>query len=276
MSPKNEVSRQRYTILPHFDGMLTRHWYDLDSVVETISFVAGTWRDPLRKQKLLFWTYELVLSEEWDRLWVALERIAKRWGDSACLAALSRRQDAQDVLTFLQRLLALPTPPPYDPPSAAPLQKALPSLPDTPATWTAEQRARLWWAVQDAVAHRHPLRLLRLLGGLPPATASRYLGAQGTGIYHMLEILELPALPAPCAITWPQLAVGRIAARLFAIPRHLLPTGAFNPAGPNVEDGCAFWRRIWTTCDADTVWNEYFLDDLPDEWPAAERTKSHH
>ena len=258
--------------------MLTRHWYERDSVAESLVHAAGAWKDPLRKQKLLFWTYELILSEEWEIVWGTLERVALRWGDSACVALLTGRQDAQDVLAFLTQLLALPTPPPYDPPSAGPL-KSLPSqVPDVPTNWTVEQRTRLWLAVQDAIKHKHPLRLVRLLSALAPSCIALYLGQKQKviGIYHMLELLGLPVLPTPCLVQWPQLTIGRLAARLFAIPRHLLPVTPLDPSGAATKEGCAFWRHIWATSDADSVWNEYFLDDLPDEWSTAEKVKSHH
>lgn len=277
--------------------MLTRHWYDKAAVGEALAAVApASTKDPLRKQKLLFWTYELVLSEEWDYLWGILERVATRWGNSACLKALQlTSRDPTAILHFLHIFLSLPAFAALDPPPAdCGLPKGgLPiGLPAKPATWTTHQRATLWWAVQDAAKRRRSLRLLALLGGLSPAVAAVYLdvampsGSKGSekGIYHLLEMAGFPATTASTAtpqIKWPDLPVGRVAARLFALPRTLAvttPTKA--PLDPTeTKAGCAFWRRIWsaaTTAEAEeAVWNTYFPDDIPDEWSAAERAKSH-
>jgi hypothetical protein len=254
--------------------MLTRHWYDRDSVGETLLLAAGSWRDPLRKQKLVFWTYELVLSEECDYLWATLERVGNRWGDTATAAALTEK----NPLHFLQSLLRLPTPAPFDPPADQAM--VVPGTPDVPAAWTAGQRSRLWVAVQDALAHRRPLRLLRLLGALAPQVAAKYLGVQHDGkrgIYHMLETVGCPVLPTPCSVSWPALPVGRVSARLFSVPRSHAPTGPVSPLA--TKEGCAFWRRVWATVgsveEEEAVWATYFVDDVPDEWSAAEQAKSH-
>lgn len=259
--------------------MLTRHWYDRDSVGDALFQAAGAWRDPLRKQKLIFWTYELVLSEETDYLWGILERISWRWGSSAT-HALVHRSGPRAPLDFLQTLLALPTPAPFDPPAAAaeteiPLH---PQTPDVPTSWLPSQRSRLWIAVRDAVAHRRSLRLLRLLGALAPQVAAKYLGAPTDGkqgIYHMLETVGCPVLPTSSSapLCWPNIPIGRVAARLFAVPRTHAPTGPVSPLA--TKEGCAFWRRIWATEDEDIIWSTYFVDDVPDEWSVAEQAKSH-
>ena len=256
---------------------LTRHWYDRDAVGEALHLTAAATKDPFRKRKLLFWTYELVLSEEWKYLWATLEKVALRWGSSATLAAFQPAStDPQTVLDFLQSLLSLPTAAPYDPPvDSESVLEISDKVPEKPAAWTVGQRTRLWLAVQDALRHRRPLRLLRLLGGLAPQVAAEYLGVQTTkkGIYHMLEMVGCPVLPTPVAIDWPDIPVGRVAARLFALPRSVLPTGPIDPLITKM--GCAFWRRIWSTVEEDTIWNTYFADDIPDEWSAAEQAKSH-
>lgn len=254
---------------------MTRHWYDRDSVGETLLFAAGSWRDPLRKQKLVFWTYELVLSEEWDYLWATLERIACRWGDTAAVAALAEK----DPLHFLHALLRLPAPAPFDPPTDLPTDSPAdqPTVPDVPAAWTPGQRSRLWVAVQDALAHKRPLRLLRLLGALPPQVAAKYLGVSGSekSLYIMLETVGCPVLPTLCSVSWPAVPIGRVAARLFSV--RGAPTGPVSPLA--TKEGCAFWRRVWASVrsveDEETVWATYFVDDVPDEWSAAELAKSH-
>lgn len=263
--------------------MITRHFYERDSVGEALLIAAGTWRDPLRKQKLLFWAYELVLSEEWEYLWEILEKVAIRWGNQKCVdACMPLAHTAEAVLNFLHLLLELPTPAPYDAPTITALTKPLPpGLPKKPATWTAEQRSRLWWAVQEAVARRWSLRLLRLLGSIP--NASEYLGLQPTkrGIYHLLEMVGCPANPilvtTSCNISWPAIPVGRVTARLFSVPRAHAPAGPILPLA--TKEGCAFWIRTWGAVgsveEEEAVWATCFVDDLPDEWSAAEQAKSH-
>jgi hypothetical protein len=256
--------------------MLTRHWYDRAAVGEALQLAAAALKDPFRKRKLLFWTYELVLSEEWEYLWGLLEKVALRWGSSATVAALQPAStNPQAVLDVLHSLLSLPAPPPYDPPGARDPVLEMQDVPEKPAAWTAAQRTRLFLAVQDATHRGRPLRLLRLLGSLAPQVAADYLGvaAGKKGIYHMLEMVGLPALPTSCDIAWPALQVGRVAARLFAVPRSVAPAGPIDPLV--TKSGCAFWRRIWATVDEETLWNTYFPEDLPDEWPAAEQAKSH-
>jgi hypothetical protein len=259
--------------------MLTRHWYDRDSVGEALFQAAGAWRDPLRKQKLLFWTYELVLSEEQDYLWGILERISIRWGSSATAAILADTGN-RCPLQFLQILLGLPTPVPYDPPPPNETDPIRPDLPDLPTTWRAGQRQQLWVAVQDAVKHKRSLRLLRLLGSQTPQVAAKYLGLLTDGkkgIYHMLEMKGIPTPLTPCVLTWPHLSIGRVAARLFSVPRAYAPAGPVTPLA--TKDGCAFWRRVWGTVqtpeDEEAFWATYFADDIPDEWSAAEQAKSH-
>jgi hypothetical protein len=257
--------------------MLTRNWYDRDSVGEALFQAAGAWRDPLRKQKLIFWSYELVLSEELDYLWEILERVGKRWGSSATMATLGTK----DPLHFLQALLSLPTPTPYDPPVLQPDQDFVGStgVPDIPTAWTVGQRHRLWVAVQDAVAHKRSLRLLRLLGALPSQVAAKYLGYTGgeKSPYTMLEMKGIPILLTSVSVVWPQLLVGRCAARLFSVPRAHAPAGPVSPLA--TKEGCAFWRRVWGTVqtpeDEEAFWATYFADDIPDEWSAVEQAKSH-
>jgi hypothetical protein len=183
-------------------------------------------------------------------------------------------------LHFLHVLLSLPAPPPYDPPAASAVEPSCDAetVPEKPAAWSPHQRKRLWLAVQNALSIGRSLRLLRLLGGLPPSVAAEYLQVAWDGkrgLYHMLEIVGCPVLPTSTSaslLEWPKLAVGRVAARLFSVPRSALGNGT-GPMDP--RDGCAFWRRIWSTQPEETVWNTYFADDLPDEWPAGELAKSH-
>lgn len=268
--------------------MITRHWYPRDSVGEALFQAAGAWRDPLRKQKVLFWAYELVLSEEWDYLWGILDRMALRWGDSACLTA-PKTHTSEAILHFLHLLLSLPIVIPYEPPSMEPLASlaTLEAIPEKPVTWSAEQRGRLWIAVQSALRHRQPARLLKLLSALPPSVAAEYLalkaaniGKRGRdrrieysptsmspsrdseivstdtitlslkmGLYPMLEMVGCPVLRQELHLAWPELPVGRLQARRFSLPKPLLANLAPGPLDPLVatKEGCAFWRRLWAT-----------------------------
>ncbi len=269
--------------------MITRHWYDRDAVGKalTVAVSAGA-KDPLRKQKILFWSYELILSEEWEYLWGTLERVAWRWGNGAAVAALrpnGRETDPTAVLDFLQILLALPVVVPYDPPApaTAAAEATVTTEPRVPTTWTAEQRLRLWRAVKNAMQYGRALRLVRLLGGLGSDVAAAYLGiptaGEKRGIYHLLEAVGIPCPPGtPVHLKWPELPTGRMTARIFALPKSVRSGITWDLGDPTLTrtQGTAFWRRVWETAkDEEDVWNTHFADDIPDEWPAAEKQKSH-
>ncbi len=270
--------------------MITRHWYDRDAVGKALSAAAVSAKDPLRKQKILFWSYELILSEEWEYLWGTLERVAWRWGNGAAVAALrpaGRERDAAAVLDFLQILLRLPAVAPYDPPpvscAAETTDGTSAGIPLVPTTWTADQRLRLWRAVKNAVHHSRALRLVRLLGGLSGEVAAAYLEIPAAnakrGIYHLLEAAGIACPPgSPVQLKWPELPTSRMTARIFAIPKSLRGGITWNLSDPTLTRtlGTAFWRRVWETAkDEEDVWNTHFADDIPDEWPVAEKQKSH-
>jgi hypothetical protein len=106
--------------------------------------------------------------------------------------------------------------------------------------------------------------------------------------------------------TWASLTPGRRAARLNAIPVEALHAnttrGSMETKYTNIGDvrdpvallteGCAFWRRVTAAAgiveDEETgavefpdddrleaFYQEYFPDDIPDEWSLADVTKSH-
>ena len=93
---------------------------------------------------------------------------------------------------------------------------------------------------------------------------------------------------------WPA-PEGTRAARLFALPKHLVATSRLHPTGLDVLTGCAFWKRTleesavreeasraagWLMFDggddaSETFYETYFPTDIPDEWSSLEREKSH-
>lgn len=265
--------------------MLTRHFYPREGVGEALLHSFGMTKDPLRKQKAAFWAYELVLSQEEEYLWEILKKAVDKYGGSEEQSLFAQRQ----LLPLLTSLLSLPWPQPYPAPSSTEVR--IPEgLPDAPSTWTVEQRARLWWAVQDAKQHKRPERLLRLLCSLQPTSAAQYLQTQKGGWRRMLEAVGCPWNPPVrpgTPLHFPKLQEGRLTARLFALPKSCLTKTPLHPAGWDVWSGCAFWRATLKAAGAlepgkfvnveqeEAFYSTYFPDDLPDEWAAKERSKSH-
>ncbi len=261
--------------------MLTRYLYPCEGVGEALLLSFSlTNRDPLRKQKAVFWAHELMQSEEEEYLWGILKKVVEKYG-------CSKDQDlceTKQLLPLLTSLLAIAWPTPYGPPTPHP--SPLPEgLPEEPAMWMECQRARLWWAVQDAKRHRRPERLLRLLGSLQPATAALYLQTQKSGWRKMLEAVGCPWNPVVrpgTPLVWPKQT------RLFALPKHLQSRTALHPAGWSVWNGCRAWKRILAAHGAlakpgsfqtveqeEAFYSTYFPNDIPDEWSPAELAKSH-
>jgi hypothetical protein len=263
--------------------MITRHFYPREGVGEALLHSLGFTKDPLRKQKAAFWTYELLLSKEEEYLWEILRKAVDKYGSSEDDSLYKSRQ----LLPLLTSLLSIQWPQPYGPPS--PLSCRIPEgLPDQPTHWTDEQRARLWWATQDAIRHKRPERLLRLLGSLHPSVASQYLQTPKGGWRRMLEAVGCPWNLRPgTPVHFPKLPVGHLAARLFALPKSCLSKQALHPAGWDVWNGCSFWKQALQEAGAldvgrfhsveqeETFYSTYFPDDIPDEWSGAERSKSH-
>ncbi len=260
--------------------MLTRNFYPREGVGEALllSFSFAS-RDPLRKQKSVYWAYELIQSEEEEYLWEILKKVVEKYGCAKDQALW----DAKQLLPLLTSLLSVAWPTPYGPP--APQDCAIPEgLPEVPVAWTVQQRARLWWAVQDAKRHQRPERLLRLLGSLPISVAAQYLQTQKGGWRRMLEAVGCPWNPVVrpgTPLEWPRQT------RLFALPKHLQSRTPLHPAGWSVWNGCRCWRRILAAHGAlgpgcfqdveqeEAFYSTYFPQDLPDEWSPAELAKSH-
>jgi hypothetical protein len=192
--------------------------------------------------------------------------------------------------------------------------------PAQPAKWTAEQRLCLAIAVADAVKHRRCTRLYRLLAGLPHKIALQYLGAlkitvgDDEGFQHVLTnrlgfpwISSDPLLDVGGSLKWPDLPVGTLAARRFALPKGLVSKEPLEPSGFGVLGGCRVWQEALdkhgidreasvaqgrlvfrgsacgstsnSACNSDDAFEafyaEFFADDIPDEWSATEKAKSH-
>lgn len=302
-------------------AMWTRHFYDRDAVGETFVWLYSQHKDPLRKVKMTFWAHELWISEEVPFL---LETLRRTWDVHG--HPLYPLPVSSDPLVLLGALLVqpvLPTsfPPPFSAPMQAPAISDKPPIvpPTLPSKWSAEQRVRLWRAVRDAVVKRQTERLYRLLAGVPRSAAilTDYLGIRvgkdvksayvgGTlGLQHILcregglvwKTWPPQAPYEPAVVKWPTgLPVGFLAARRFAIPKHLLPKVPMEPSGFGTLSGCQVWQRLLTEAGVDRAASEAvgylvfrdgdeafeaFYDavfgttDIPDEWSKAEKAKSH-
>ncbi len=264
--------------------MLTRHFYPHEGVGEALLHSFGFTKDPLRKQKAVFWSYELLLSKEEEYLWEILGKAVAKYGGAEDESLHQSRQ----LLPLLTSLLSVQWPQSYGPPSPHPC-KIPEELPDQPTQWSEEQRARLWWATQDAIRHKRPERLLRLLGSLHPSIASQYLQTPKAGWRRMLEAVRCPWNPVRpgTPVHFPKLPVGRLGSRLFTLPKSSLSKQVLHPAGWDVWNGCSFWKQVLQEAGAsdmgqfrtveqeEAFYSTYFPDDIPDEWSVAERSKSH-
>ncbi len=249
--------------------MLTRHFYDAHTVQAAFLHAATLFKHPLRRNLLIFWCYELWLSEEYDMISDILTSAflhcgiihpgaVKAWRS----ASLNPRSSSAllEFLGFLTSSSALP--PSYAPPSQdrSTTIDASVGIPKYPSAWTEAQRLVLLKAVHSAIQRNQGERVYRFLSGLPPTTALLYLptsliqkmDADLLGVYKQqkrgLSILLVQAgLRWPCespkAVTWPKLEIGRLSARLFQIPRHLKrPTMA--GSGVDLVEGCCVWKRV--------------------------------
>ena len=273
----------------------TRHFYELEAVLEAFHTAAGAFKDPARKPKLAFWAYELWLSEEREELWGALRKAWWRWGEPDAVIQEALEGPAVGVaeevlLVILGSLQSIRVPP-----AAIPPPRGVPAG-TVWAEWGAEAKEALRRAVRDAVIHGRTERVLRLLVAHPLRVAAEILGIPykvGNGLLQLLGVLGLRrGLGTAVSAAWPRIPVGRVGARLFCT-RSSSGT-PMEPSGLAVVGGCAFWRRelaergcsvaaskerghlVFPTEDAfEEFYGEFFPDDIPDEWSAAEREKSH-
>jgi hypothetical protein len=306
--------------------MWTRHFYDRDSVAEALIWTTGQIRDPLRKVKMTFWAHELWISEEVPFL---LETLRRAW--DAHGHPLTPLPASSDPLVLLGALLAQPAlPPAFPPPPSAALMGPLVAskVPTYPTKWSPDQRCLLWKAVRDALKHRQTERLYRLLAGVPRCSAilTDYLSLRlgkdvkaayvaGTlGLQHILcrhaKLLWVcwPSWTPQEAVApkWPTgLPIGRLGARRFPIPKHLLPKVPLEPSGFASLHGCGVWQRLLVEAGIDreaseaagalvfggggggaegaeafeafyeAVFGGFGTTDIPDEWSESEKAKSH-
>lgn len=314
--------------------MWTRHFYDRDTVGETLVWLCSQHKDPLRKVKMTFWAHELWISEEVPFL---LETLRRAWDVHG--HPLYPLPASTDPLTLLGALLVQPVlPTSFPSPSSAPMpalagkgadkQALVP--PALPSKWSMEQRARLWRAVRDGLKHGQTERLYRLLAGVPRSAAilTDYLGIRvrkdvksayvsgSLGIQHILcreaglvwRTWPPQAPPDALVVKWPTgLPVGTLAARRFAIPKHLLPKVPMEPSGFALLGGCQVWQRRLEEAGVDraasaaagylvfrgsdggssssagsdsSAFEAFYEDvfgtcDIPDEWSETEKAKSH-
>lgn len=253
--------------------------------------------DKLREAMLSAWMHAPPQEGGWD----AYERLCAEHTEEAVL----------DFLGYLQFPIKCHLSATLLPPPSAVTTVFKPrmgeTVPTIPTNWSESQRVVLWRAVRDAWKHRNGDRLYRLLGGLKPSTALAYIPETaaiveggdavqqyrkiGHGLQHVLAAAGLwTLLPMPAEKSvWP-----RGEGRLFAIPRLIHGHAPPMHAGPEgvLDNSCKWWRHVATEYGislnkqghlefvggddaAEKFYAEHFADDIPDEWPAAEREKSH-
>lgn len=84
----------------------------------------------------------------------------------------------------------------------------------------------------------------------------------------------------PRMIKWSHMMIpiGRRAARMYSIPSVALYGIKQTTALDDVEKymkGCPFWDDVLEELDKDAFYDQYFPDDIPDEWTKPEKEKSH-
>lgn len=251
--------------------MLTRHFYDAQTVQAAFLHAVTLFKHPLRRNLLLFWCYELWLSEEYNMISEMLQIAFMHCGCihpaaiKAWRSAITNPRSSSTLLEFLGFLTSSSAlPPSYGPPSAdrSAVVDISVGIPKYPSAWTEGQRSILLNAVYSAIRQNQGERVYRFLSGLPPTTALQYLPTsliQKTdtdllGLYKQqkrgLSILLVQAglrwpHEQPKPVTWPKIEIGRLSARLFQIPRHLKrPT--MTGSGLEILEGCRVWIRLLT------------------------------
>ena len=221
---------------------------------------------------MLFWIYELFLSEEWEAIRDVCERAWSMFGypcSEGVEALRAVKHDPRSVpalLRFLEYIyrsaVVMPAPLTRAPQDAMvetatkaaeqpQRQTVTSSLPSIPAEWTMNQRRRLWIAVKEAQRLQRAERLYQLLGAQPRAVAEAYTGIrfecaggiqhqEGGGVWTAFQT-SAPSMKWPAE--WAP-GVGTRGARLFGLPKHLVAPRPMHPTGLDVLDGCAFWQRV--------------------------------
>ncbi len=284
----------------------TRNFYELDAVADSLA-TAILNKHPLRRQHALFWAHELWVSEEWDLLYKTLTKAFLNYPPvpgliSAWEQYTENPQCEETALRFMSVLLDYPV---------QILESARTPDINCPAISDTQVLKR---AVTNAESNNQGVRLFLLLGTLPAKEAAALLSAKTTKKVNqkLLQLWKqnnrgLPLVLANAGMTWcseqyeqhashinnqwPQRNVGMLAARLFRTTRRKIP---MTPSAVGILTGCAAWQRILVenridrnaceeagdlvfeddeSCEA--FYQTYFPEDIPDEWTAEEKAKSH-
>lgn len=297
----------------------TRHFYDRDCVADALHS-ALLHKHPLRKQQVLFWTHELVVSEEWDLLFHTLTRAFLHFPPFPSLFDAwkqysSQIQNEDAILDLLRHLLR---------PVACLTLSETPVAAATVQTIDPDRRRKV---VNEAFQKQNANRLFVLLGSLDcsailqhlpgiatsanPILLSAWKSNGGKGFPVLLKSAGLSWWISPDSefltpsgsgsLSWPKRELGSLSARLFRTPRRKHP---MDLSGLGILTGCAVWSRILQESGVDIQKSQetgmfvltasvesaedvevaevtekfyatYFPDDIPDEWTAEERAKSH-
>jgi hypothetical protein len=281
--------------------MLTRHFYELEEVAYALI-------DCLRKRRseeAVFWAREMLLSEEEEMLTITVVQAwimfmgppGVDWLDAWFSSGSSNKLTL--IQSFCQRSTASRgwltfwiaargfSPVPSD-------ERVSSALTDN------DPICLYWWLGQQY--EKKPSTVLATLSTFVDSPeifdSIKKAFTLKVGL-HMkvllsvcaVQILCLKSYPESCScsdssLTW---SVGLRASRLFTIRDEQLPRGYKRVTQTEglcmspmelFKRGCTFWQHRFaeaSTSDEmlDSIVNEYFPNDIPDEWSVADRSKSH-
>jgi hypothetical protein len=246
----------------------TRHWYDREAVAEAL-YSSILQKHPLRRQKILVWSHELFVSEEYDLLFSTLTRAWLHFLYSpgcteAWIAYTNSKNSEESVLKFLQYVVA-----PLQGNEFVQVSHKIPKIPKeytnpiesdkipfVPDTWSSDQRAYAFHSVQNALKKRRAMQLTAMLVTMDADEAFSYIPHNDCcpsdlitvvcknkrGIQHVLGHMGYVWNQwMPTSVVWPARSIGSLSARVFCTPKrkHTMESSAVG-----ILSGSAVWQRI--------------------------------
>lgn len=263
----------------------TRCFYDSDTVADAL-VSAILQKHPLRRQHALFWAHELWVSEEYDLLLKCLTKAFLQIVPFEGGISVWKQQTFRTCLEFLGYLLAQPAFP-----TSIPHKSEIDVCTESFSHILKKSSRSRMYLLLERVPFKTGISLLpsEILNNTD-TTLLKEARRHGKGLAWILNVCPQPCLP-PLTLQWPSRKVGFLSARTFRCTKRKV---LFNPSPYSVLTGCAVWQRIlkeaglsfeeshkveklvFETVDAENAfYNEYFPEDIPDEWSLAEKEKGH-